>query len=188
MTLLANKFGLHSFTWLPRNYHHCLAAMSSISQACCASPFRYVQIKSSPDETNPKDMLLGLTWGKPRNPITQSLTTGLHVLQLAPKNLPRAATNLESRIGLWSHTSLCWTHGLPIYNPRSPTVNLAHMRLHAQPGFLASPSRAGEHLRSSNAPKNPCWCHLTSSNDVIIPRQQPRKHVHVNPSHVSATS
>ena len=27
-----------------------------------------------------------------------------------------------------------------------------------------------------------CWCHLTSYDDVIISRQQPRKHVHVSPS------
>ena len=27
-----------------------------------------------------------------------------------------------------------------------------------------------------------CWCHMTSPNDVISPRQQPRKHVHVSPS------
>ena len=27
-----------------------------------------------------------------------------------------------------------------------------------------------------------CWCHLTSPDDVITPRQQPRKHVHVSPS------
>ena len=25
-----------------------------------------------------------------------------------------------------------------------------------------------------------CWCHLTSYDDIITPRQQPRKHVHVS--------
>ena len=30
--------------------------------------------------------------------------------------------------------------------------------------------------------KHCCWCHLTSPDDVITPCQQPRKHVHVDPS------
>ena len=48
VTLLAHGFGLNDFTQLPQNYRCCLAAMSLISQACRASPFKSVQIKPSP--------------------------------------------------------------------------------------------------------------------------------------------
>ena len=154
VTLLANRSGLHGFTWLPQNYRRCLTAMSSISQACCASLFRSVQIKSSPDETNPKDVLLGLPWGKPSNPVTRSLAMRLHTPQLAPKNLPRAAINLESQIRLWSHAPLYQTCGLPIY--KTQEVRLWISLTHAPPRFLASPPRASRHSRSINALKNPC--------------------------------
>ena len=47
--------------------------------------------------------------------------------------------------------------------PKNLVVNRYCTRLHAPPGFLTSPSR-------------------TLLDDVITPRQQPRKHVYVSPS------
>ena len=54
-------------------------------------------------------------------------------------------------------------------------------RFHAPPGSLASPSRAG-----GLSTRLPCaeTLLLTSFDDVITPRQQPHKHVHVSPKHV----
>ena len=54
--------------------------------------------------------------------------------------------------------------------------------LHAPLGLLAAPPRAdGLSTRLTRAEIS-CWCHMTSPNDVISPRQQPRKHIHVSPS------
>ena len=78
VTLLAHRSGLHGFTQLPHNYHCYLAAMSSISQACHASPFRFMQIKPSPNETNYIDVLLNLLREKPRSTATIGNCTRLH--------------------------------------------------------------------------------------------------------------
>ena len=78
------------------------------------------------------------------------------------------------------------SHALP-RRPFHPPIYLAwessgHMTLHAPPRFLAFPLRAGEQCTLLPCTKNCCWCHLTSPDDVIIPRQQPCKHIHISPS------
>ena len=64
----------------------------------------------------------------------------------------------------------------------TPALIWPYTCLHAPPGFLASPSRTSG--LSTHLPRVEicCWCHLTSPDDVITPRRQPHKHVHVNPS------
>ena len=56
-------------------------------------PIRSVQIKPSLVETDPTDVLLGLPRGKPRNPVNRKLDMRRHAPQLAPENLPRAASD-----------------------------------------------------------------------------------------------
>ena len=65
---------------------------------------------------------------------------------------------------------------------RNTALNRSCTRLHAPPGFLTSPPRASEHHTLQLGAENCCWCHLTSLDDVITPRQQPCKHLHINPS------
>ena len=77
------------------------------------------------------------------------------------------------------------SHALP-RRPCRPPIYLAwesggHTKLHASPGFLASPSRANEHRML--LPRAETL--LLMSSDVITPCQQPRKHVHISKSHVS---
>ena len=65
---------------------------------------------------------------------------------------------------------------------RNMAFNRCCTGLHAPPGFLASPPRASEHCTLQPGIENCCWCHLTSPDDVITPRQQPCKHLHISPS------
>ena len=65
---------------------------------------------------------------------------------------------------------------------RNMAFNRCYTRLHTPPGFLTSPSLTGEHRTLLPRAKNYCWCHLTLPDDVITPRQQPCKHLHINPS------
>ena len=72
---------------LPRCY------ISDLSSKLNHSPIRSVHIKPSLVETEPTDVLLGLPREKPRNPINQKLAMRRHTSQLAPENLPRAASD-----------------------------------------------------------------------------------------------
>ena len=72
---------------LPRCY------ISDLSSKSNLSPIRSVHIKPSPVETEPTDVLLGLPRGKPRNPVNRNLATRRHAPQLAPENIPRAASD-----------------------------------------------------------------------------------------------
>ena len=75
--------------------------------------------------------------------------------------------------GLVVHRST-WPENLVIIRRRT--------RLHAPPGFLASPSRVGG--LSTCLPRAETLL-LTSPDDVINTRQPPRKHVHISKSHVN---
>ena len=57
------------------------------------SPIRSVHIKPLPVETEPTDVLLGLPREKPRNPVNRKLAMRWHAPQLAPENLPHAASD-----------------------------------------------------------------------------------------------
>ena len=72
---------------LPRCY------ISDLSSKSNHSPIRSVHIKPSPVETEPTAVLLGLPRRKPRNPVNRKLATRRHAPQLAPENLPRAASD-----------------------------------------------------------------------------------------------
>ena len=65
---------------------------------------------------------------------------------------------------------------------RNMAFNRYYTRLHTPLRFFTSPPRTGEHRTLLPHAKNYCWCHLTSPDDVITPRQQPCKHLHISPS------
>ena len=71
--------------------HYCVQILKP--KQSVSLPIRSVHIKPSPVETDITDVLLGLPRGKPRNPVNRKLTTRHHVPQLAPENLPRAASD-----------------------------------------------------------------------------------------------
>ena len=71
---------------------HCCVQILKPKQSV-SLPIRFVHIKPSPVEIDTTDVLLGLPRGKPRNPVNRKLTMRRHVLQLAPENLPRAASD-----------------------------------------------------------------------------------------------
>ena len=81
--------------------------------------------------------------------------------------------NTRRHDGLFDHWSAYW---------RNMAFNRRRTRLHAPPGFLAAPPRAGGLSTRLTRAELSCWCHLMSSDDVISPRQQPHKLVHVSPS------
>ena len=141
-------------------------------------PIRSVHIKPSPVETDPTDVLLGLQ------------KSGQPKASHAP---PRAAVSFKKSLTcrlrfLTSRSSSWYTRrpkGLHVHRSselETPALIRPYTRPHAPLGFLASPSRAGR--LSTRLPHTEiiCWCHLTSPDDIINPRHQPRKHVHVSPS------
>ena len=71
---------------------HCCVQILKPKQSV-SLPIRSVHIKPSLVETDITDVLLGLPRGKPRNPVNRKLTTHCHTPQLAPENLPRAASD-----------------------------------------------------------------------------------------------
>ena len=190
--LLAHKSRLHSFTQLPQNYHCYLAAMSSISQACRASSFRSVQIKPSPNETNYTDVLLNLLREKPRSTATIGSCTRLHKWTESLAHYPTCRHDFLMCTSSISQTH--WPIGLVVRrsikhkNP-IPTRSCTHFnappRFHHWPYALVIEARDD---RPSHTPSTRRRTLLTSLDDVITPCQQPRKNVHISPSHVSATS
>ena len=161
---------------------HCCVQILKPKQSM-SLPIRSVHIKPLPVETDTTDVL---PRGKPRNPVNRKLTTRRHSPQLAPENLPRAAVSsgksttrrlrfLTSKSSSWFtrcpdglvvHRST-WPENLVVIRHRTRHLGFWHL-LHA-PVDLA---RAETLL-------------LTSPDDVITPRRQPRKQVHVSKSHVS---
>ena len=71
--------------------HYCVQILKP--KQSVSLPIRSVHIKPSPVETDTTDVLLGLPRGKPRNPVNRKLTTHHHTPQLAPENLPCAASD-----------------------------------------------------------------------------------------------
>ena len=71
---------------------HCCVQILKPKQSV-SLPIRFVHINPSPVEIDTTDVLLGLPRGKPRNSVNQKLTTRCHALQLAPENLPHAASD-----------------------------------------------------------------------------------------------
>ena len=71
---------------------HCCVQILKPKQSV-SPPITFVHIKPSPVEIDTTDVLLGLPRGKPRNSVNQKLTTRRHTPQLAPENLPHAASD-----------------------------------------------------------------------------------------------
>ena len=71
---------------------HCCVQILKPKQSV-SLPIRSVHIKTSPIETDPTDVLLGLQRGKPRNPDNQKLATRLHAPLLASESLSCAASD-----------------------------------------------------------------------------------------------
>ena len=97
------------------------------------------------------------------------------------KSITRRLRFLTSRSSSWYTRRL---DGLVVHRftwPENLVVIRRLTRLHAPLGSLASPSCAGG--LSTRLPRAETL--LLTSSDVITPRQQPHKHVHVSKSHVS---
>ena len=105
-----------------------------------ALPVRSVHIKPSPVETDPTDVLLGLPRGKPKNPVNRMQATRRHAPQIASKSLSRAA--LDSSI---SDRLLGTRAALKALS----STDLLGLRI----WWSYDVARAGEHVRSSHAPK-----------------------------------
>ena len=56
--------------------------------------------------------------------------------------------------------------------PENLVMIWRHMRQNVPHGYLSC----------HHVPVHSCCCHLTSSDDIITPRQQPYKHLHISPS------
>ena len=87
---------------------------------------------------------------------------------------------LTGRSSLVTRAALLASLSTDLQNLRFyPSFNLTRATKHLSSFGLLLHSLANI-ARSCHAPKHCYWCHLTSPDDVITPRQQPRKHVHVN--------
>ena len=120
-------------------------------------PIRSVQIKTSPIETDPTDVLLGLPRGKPRNPDNQKLATRLHVPLLAPKSLSCVASDssLPDRLlgPRAAHTALSSTDLLDLRIWWSYDVTRASTR---HLGFRHLLHASVDLARAFHAPKHCC--------------------------------
>lgn len=162
---------------------HCCVQILKPKQSV-SLPFRSAHIKPSPVQTDTTDVLLGLPRGKPRNPVNRKQATRRHAPQIASESPTRAASDFHFRSSSWYMRR---PKGLHVHRstwPENLVVIRHRTRLHAPPGFPASPSRVGglsTHL--------PCAekLMLTSPDDVISHGSS-----HVSPrhviSHVSDTS
>ena len=196
-TSLANKEDSHVHTAI--RSHTCLSAGSRLHSISQLPWLTAVSRSSSP--SNPCLSLSNLcttslllmkptrqTWSmayRDQNPGTRppmaSTRATMHEQRLLDSHTRRRrfSTPKQDRshtrrlYGLVVHRST-WLENLVVIRRRT--------RLHVPLGFLESTSRAGG--LSTRLPRAEicCWCHLTSPDDVITPRQQPRKHVHVSPS------
>ena len=148
---------------------HCCVQILKPNQSV-SLPIRFVHIKPLPVETDPTDVLLGLPRRKPRNLVNRKLDTHRHAPQLALENYHAPPQIPDFQI-VFMH--MCHHDGLLVHRsiwPENLVVNRYSTRLHAPPGFLISPPRAGEHTRSCHAPKfaaDVIWRHrMTSSLHV----------------------
>ena len=151
-------------------------------------PIRSAQIQASLDEANTTDVLPCISLPKPRNLTSNGSRTRHHTRTMAPRTHTRRRRFSTPMLDL-SYTRR--QYGLVVHRstwPENLVVIRRCMRHHAPPGFLASHSRAGGLIMHLPRAEMCCWCHLTSLDDVITPRQQPHKHVHVSPSPRHRTS
>ena len=149
----------HSYHGNPLLPHYYVSDLSSKSNH---SPIRYVHIKPSPVETEPIDVLLGLPRGKPRNLVNRKPATCRHTLKLAPKNLPRAASNA----GLSDRDQ---AHAPPWRPPRPPIYRTwdfgPHPTIHAPSHATRISGNLFTRRWTEHAP-NTRWTLLLMSSDV----------------------
>ena len=132
---------------------HCCVQFFKPKQSV-SLPIRSVHIKPSPVKTDTTDVLLGLPRGKPRNTVNRKLATRRHAPQLALENYHAPPQILDFQI-VFVHTRR--HDGLLVHRftwPENLVVKRCRTRLHAPPGFLTSPPRAGEHAHSCHASKS----------------------------------
>ena len=148
---------------------HCCVQFLKPKQSV-SLPIRFVHIKLSPVKIDTTDVLLSLPRGKPRNTVNWELATRCHTSQLALENYHAPPQIPDFQI-VFVHTRR--HDGLLVHRftwPENLVVKHCRTRLHAPPGFLTSPPRASEHVRSCHAPKSAAdviWRHrMTSSLHV----------------------
>ena len=142
---------------------------------------RFVQNKPSFRETNYITMLLGLSCGKPKTPVTLSHLMRPHALLEHSDTIPRAAEgsplldqNLATRAAMKALQSDD-LHSLRIWDSYDVTCALTHCPVFC---FSSTCQRTSPVLATR-------WKYLPISSNVITPRQQPCKHDHVSLIHVS---
>ena len=157
---------------------HCCVQILKPKQSV-SLPIRYVHIKPLPIKTDPTDVLLGLPRGKPRNLVNRKLSTRRHAPQFASESLSRAASDSSNPDRLL---------GTRAALKASPSTDLLGLRIWwSKDAARASTRRLGFCLLlhapvNTHTPSMRRNQLLTSHDDVITPRQQPRKLVHVSPS------
>ena len=115
---------------------------------------------------------------RPPKAAARATTHGQRLLELshAPPQI------LDSQLRSQSH--------MPQRRPCRPPIYLAwesggHTTLHAPPRTTWVSGFSSTHWWTLHAPATRryyFWCHLTSPDGIITPRQQPCKHIHISPS------
>ena len=140
--------------------------------------------KSKPPLTKPTPQTCSTAY-RDQNPRTRppmvaarATTRGQRLLELshAPPQI------LDSQLRSQSH--------VPPRRPCRPPIYLAwefggHTTLNVPPHATWVSGFSSTRQWTLHAPATRrycCWCHLTSPDDVITPRQQPCKHIHISPS------
>ena len=126
-------------------------------------------------------MLLGLSCGKPKTPVTLSHLMRPHALLEHSDTIPRAAEgsplldqNLATRAAMKA-LQPDDLHSLRIWDSYDVTCALTHCPVLC----FSSTCQRTSHITATR------WKYLLISSNVITPRQQPCKHAHVSLIHVS---
>ena len=157
------------------------AVSKSNNQAICASPYQICAYQdfvcwNQPHRRAPRPLVRKTQKsGQPK-----STQVPPHAAVSFGKSPTRRLRFLTSRL---SFRYTCRPDSLLVHRstePETPALIWPYTRPHAPLGFLASPSRAGGLSMRLPRAEICYWCHLTSLDDVITLRQQPRKHVHIS--------
>ena len=126
-------------------------------------PIKSMQIKPSLNETDYADMLIGLSWKKPRIPTTIGNHTCFHVQTESLALSPMCCHDFLMCSSSIGHVDRWYTYG------RNRAFNRWYTCLHAPTDFWVLLHTTMVISGSNHTPKKPYWCHLTSYNNVINP-------------------
>ena len=159
-----------------RSHHGSVLCQNPTTKQFVPLPIRSMHIKHFPNETNKTDGLHGISRPKPKNLTSNGSCMRHHVRTLALGTITCAVKDSRLPARIWAtcvaKTALSSPDLLGLRIWWSYELTRAHTRRRV---IISSP-RAGTHLPRAEEQM------LMSSCDIVTPRQQLCKHLHISPS------